>query len=252
MNLRILPTLVRGSSSSKVISRGRFAFASRSAHHHADHRPRADCRHRLRQQRRPAPRRGLDRGHRRPTPRARGVCGEYGLDLDRRDVLTGYFQARRSAGRRRRTGQSQVRAGPVAGEEPSISEACVGRVRIIEIPDEERDATVPRTTISPTDSLGRVRRRSPSRLGLDLAPSGDIPHRVGSWGSTASVSTAGMVSVMPYSWRGRQPNQAEIVSYWSSRGFVRTSSAAAQAISGRSPRKDHSHRSGKEAGARCP
>ena len=32
-NLRILPTLVRGSSSTKVMSRGRFAFVRRSTHH---------------------------------------------------------------------------------------------------------------------------------------------------------------------------------------------------------------------------
>ena len=121
-NLRILPTLVRGNSSTKVISRGRLAFVSRSAHHacssstvggvrrvggdHERHR------HLVADGVGLADHGGLEHA---------GVRRQHLLDLDRRHVLAGHLQ---HVGTAAVEGEPPggVASGAITGEEPAVAE----------------------------------------------------------------------------------------------------------------------------------
>ena len=182
-----------------------------------------------------------------------GVGGEDLLDLDRADVLAGHLRARRS-GARRTGGVPRRRAvarSPVRNH-PSRKLAAVV-AGIVEVAGEQRD---PR--LAADHDLARPRRARPTEpsgaLDVDGAAGCDEADRSTARIAPRSVSTAGIVSVIPYSWRGRQPSRPASVlvlgvgEFWANQQWARATPSTGVAAAG----EDHPDRRGEEAGVRGP
>ena len=122
------------------------------------------------------------------------------FDLDHRHVLAGDLEHVGVAAVEDEAAVV-VAVGAVAGAEPAVAERGRRRDRVVEVAGEQRDAR-----FAADDDLAVVE--------LDRGTLVSRSPSCRSAGRRArSVSTAGIVSVIPYSWRGRQPSQLAIVSY---------------------------------------
>ena len=221
-NLRILPTLVRGSSSTIDDGVGPLRLAEALGAPLRRARPQ------------PVARRSMplvardDEGHRHlvadrigPSDDGDvehvGMLAEHLLDLDDRHVLARHLE-HVGAAAVEAVAAVVVTPGAIAGAGTSRRRNDAPWCRVVEVAGEERD---PRLAAHPDLSVDEAHG----------AAVGHVPHRVADAGRPRqSVRTAGIVSVMPYSWRGRHPNQsAQRRRTARRRGSGRTSSGAGAA-----------------------